>query len=171
LDDKSGNCLLDFCTSETLRYVQSGMKPLFALFLVAYAHAQVSRFEFTGFDKRHELSLVGAAKIKDKNLRLTPADNDKAGGAWFRNKQYVRSGFETSFEFQLTKPGGLGGGADGFAFVLQNAGPSALAGRGSAGGFALGDGEGDPSRPGIPNSIAVFFDTFHNSAAAPVRPD
>jgi len=56
----------------------------------------------------------------------------------------------------------LGEGADGFAFVLQNNGPGALAGRGSAGGFAFGDGSRNRNSPGIPNSIAVFFDTFKN---------
>ena len=55
-----------------------------------------------------------------------------------------------------------GWGADGFAFVLQNDGPDAMAGRGSAGGFALGDGWRDPTMPGIPRSIAVFFDTYRN---------
>jgi hypothetical protein len=59
----------------------------------------------------------------------------------------------------------LGNGADGFAFVIQNQGTSALAGRGSAGGFALGDGWGDRSKPGIPRSIAVFFDTHRNEDA------
>ena len=77
-------------------------------------------------------------------------------------KQAVLNGFETTFQFQLTEQGGLGKGADGFAFVLQNAGPDALAGRGSSGGWALGDGFGDRQRPGIPLSIAIFFDTFKN---------
>jgi hypothetical protein len=67
------------------------------------------------------------------------------------------------FRFQLTRQGGFGPGADGFAFVLQNQGFDAIAGRGSAGGFAIGDGRRDPSVPGIPRSIAVFFDTYYNS--------
>ncbi len=74
----------------------------------------------------------------------------------------VANGFDVAFEFQLTDFGGLGRGADGLAFVIQNDGPRALAGIGSSGGFALGDGQGDPDRPGIPHSIAVFFDTFKN---------
>lgn len=48
------------------------------------------------------------------------------------------------------------------AFVLQNQGLRAIAGRGSSGGFALGDGYGRPDSPGIPHSVAVFFDTFQN---------
>jgi hypothetical protein len=69
---------------------------------------------------------------------------------------------KTSFRFQLTGQGGLGPGADGFAFVLQNSGPEAIAGPGSAGGFAVGGGQRDPHQPGIPRSLAVFFDTFRN---------
>lgn len=39
-----------------------------------------------------------------------------------------------------------------------------MAGRGSSGGFAPGDGWGSPDKPGIPRSVAVFFDTYRNPA-------
>ena len=77
-------------------------------------------------------------------------------------KQSVLNGFETTFRFQLTEQGGLGRAPTGSPSCCQNAGPDALAGRGSAGGWALGDGMGDKQRPGIPLSIAIFFDTFKN---------
>jgi hypothetical protein len=83
---------------------------------------------------------------------------------WLREKQSVASGFETTFQFQITKSGGLGHGADGFAFVLQNSGPEALGGKGSAGGFAVSD-RTYHHETGIPWSIAVFFDTFRNREA------
>jgi hypothetical protein len=108
------------------------------------------------------LHLVGSAVLNGKALRLTPAENHKAGAAWSEQKQIVAGGFETSFEFQLTGQGGLGPGADGFAFVIQNAGPDAIGNAGSAGGFALGDRHYYSRLQGIPQSIAVFFDTFHN---------
>ena len=85
------------------------------------------------------LRLVGSAELTGKVLRITPAERHTAGAAWFKEKQKVSGGFESSFEFQLTKQGGLGPGADGFAFVLQNSGPDAIGSRGSAGGFALGE--------------------------------
>jgi hypothetical protein len=66
------------------------------------------------------------------------------------------------FNGELTGQGGLGPGAGGLAFVLQNQGPDAMAGRGSAGGFAAGDGWRDRTKPGIPRSIAVFIDTYRN---------
>ncbi len=109
-----------------------------------------------------EVHLVGSARILSDRLRLTPAGPQRVGAAWFAPKQRVTAGFEAEFRFQLTEQGGLGPGADGFAFVLQNQGLNAIAGRGSAGGFALGDGRRDPTRPGIPHSIAVFFDTYYN---------
>ena len=111
------------------------------------------------------MNLVGAARRAGPVLRLTPAAQQTAGAAWLEKKQQISSGFDTSFQFQLTNQGGLGKGADGFAFVLQNAGPSAIAGRGSSGGFALGDGQRNPHSQGIPRSIAVFFDTYRNGDA------
>jgi hypothetical protein len=108
------------------------------------------------------LRLVGSAELIGTVLRLTPAERHAAGAAWFEEKQKVSGGFESSFEFQLTKQGGLGPGADGFAFVLQNSGPDALGSRGSAGGFALGEVQRYGRISGIPQSIAIFFDTFRN---------
>ncbi len=117
---------------------------------------------FEDFASLQELSLVGDAAVFGRTLRLTRAKGDRSGAAWFREKQAVASGFETTFQFQLTHEGGLGHGADGFAFVLQNAGPEALGGRGSAGGFAVDDSTYHHKGGAIPWSIAVFFDTYRN---------
>ncbi len=118
---------------------------------------------FEDFASIRELSLVGDAQVTGETLRLTPAKRDRAGAAWFREKQKVGSGFETTLQFQLTDPGGMGHGADGFAFVLQNSGPEALGGRGSAGGFAVEDHAFHDRRERfVPWSFAVFFDTFRN---------
>jgi hypothetical protein len=108
------------------------------------------------------LRLVGSATLTGKVLRLTPAERHMAGAAWFEEKQIISGGFVSRFEFQLTRQGGLGPGADGFAFVLQNSGPNALGSRGSAGGFALGEVQRYGKAVGIPQSIAIFFDTFRN---------
>jgi len=108
------------------------------------------------------LRLVGSAQFTEKTLRLTAARHHQAGAAWFDEKQKLIGGFESGFEFQLTGQGGLGPGADGFAFVLQNSGPDALGSPGSAGGFALGEVQRYGRLPGIPQSIAIFFDTFRN---------
>jgi len=117
---------------------------------------------FEDFSSIRGLSIVGDAAVSGKALRLTPAKGDRSGAVWFREKQGVASGFETTFQFQLTHQGGLGHGADGFAFVIQNSGPEALGGRGSAGGFAVSDPEYRHREKPIPWSIAVFFDTYRN---------
>ena len=100
--------------------------------------------------------------MQGRVLRLTEARVNVAGAAWYGEKQPVSQGFDTTFQFKLTEQGGLGNGADGFAFVVQNSDPSAVAGRGSAGGWGFGDGHRNKNRPGIPRALAVFFDTFKN---------
>lgn len=105
---------------------------------------------------------MGSASLNGTALRLTSAQRNCRGAAWFREKQPIRAGFETTFRFQLTQQGGLGHGADGFAFVLQNSGPDALGGNGSGGGFAIQGPGKRRERTAIPWSIAVFFDTFRN---------
>ena len=131
---------------------------------LSWAGLASGAIRFEDFASIPELSLVGDAAVSGKVLRLTPAKGDRSGAVWFREKQSVASGFETTFQFQLTHQGGLGHGADGFAFVLQDAGPEALGGRGSAGGFAVADPTFDhrERERAIPWSIAVFFDTYRN---------
>jgi hypothetical protein len=105
--------------------------------ILSAAGTSPAAIRFKDFASIRGLSLVGDAALPGKTLRLTSAKGDRSGAAWFREKQPVASGFDTTFQFQLTHPGGLGHGADGFAFVLQNSGPEAHGGRGSAGGFAV----------------------------------
>lgn len=135
----------------------------FVLSTIAPARAAI---HFENFASTQSLSLVGDATVSGHALRLTRAMNDRSGAVWSRQKQPVSSGFETTFQFQLTGQGGMGHGADGFAFVLQNSGPEALGGRGSAGGFAVEDPNYSSKKETvIPWSIAVFFDTFRNREA------
>jgi hypothetical protein len=131
--------------------------------LYAAAPDAAGPFDFPEFRLHQNLNVVGAARYAGSVLRLTDARLNTSGAAWYPSKEPVASGFDTEFQFQLTEPGGLGSGADGLAFVLQSSGASALAGRGSAGGWGLGDGHRDRRSPGIPRAIAIFFDTFQNS--------
>ncbi len=139
------------------RYRTAGT--LFCLIATATVPAAI---RFNGFASVQGLSLIGDAAVFGTALRLTPAKGDRSGAAWFTEKQPVASGFETTFQFQLTRQGGLGHGADGFAFVLQSSGPEALGGRGSAGGFAVSDPDYHHRGKAIPWSVAVFFDTYRN---------
>ena len=134
--------------------------------LLGVAGAARAAVHFEDFMAPAGLSLVGDTTISGRALRLTPAKHDRSGAAWLREKQPVASGFDTTFQFQLTRQGGLGHGADGFAFVVQNAGPEALGGRGSAGGFAVADSNYHDKETAIPWSVAVFFDTYKNDEEA-----
>jgi hypothetical protein len=132
-----------------------------AVCFLSLSRQETAAIRFDDFASTQTLQLMGDASIKDKALRLTGARNNRSGAAWAVEKQTVGSGFDTTFQFKLTKQGGLGNGADGFAFVVQNSGTRALGGRGSAGGFAVEDPTYSRNK-GIPWSIAVFFDTFQN---------
>lgn len=155
-------------TAEATQYIQL-MEPgrcrlaCIALFLVAIvANRADAQIRFDDFASTEGLSLVGDARVSGKVLRLTPARAEKSGAFWFRDKQSVRSGFETTFQFQLTRQNRFSQwrGTDGFAFVLQNSGPDALGGMGSALGFGVGDSTWP--HPGIPWAVSVFFDTYRN---------
>ena len=133
---------------------------------------------YTDFSSPANLTLQGDAFFPESSpnvLRLTPAVTQRVGGAWFNFKQPVAGGFTSVFTFQITNssenPNFL---ADGFAFVIQNAPPSelppfsgtaALAGAGGSLGYAAGlafPTSENQFTPGIPNSLAVEFDTFTN---------
>jgi hypothetical protein len=109
-----------------------------------------------------DVNLIGAAQQLGDRVRLTPTGEMLRGAMWKRQRVRLREGFRTSFRFRLSEGGGLGQGADGFAFVIQNNGDKAIAGRGASGGFGFGDGRGDRRSAAILNSLAVFFDTFQN---------
>lgn len=107
-------------------------------------------------------------------LRLTPNQQAWAGSAWYNTQQSVSGPFSTTFTFQLTGANGTSCGdvpcpGDGIAFVIQNSATSAL------GPEACGIGFGSSMfcqvqygpQTGIPNSLAVEFNTFFNSGVDP----
>ena len=100
-------------------------------------------------------------------LRLTNNTGNQVGSAWFNTAQGVQNGFGTSFQFRFTNPSGPP--ADGIAFVIQNVATNPLnaigftGGNGGAIGYGDSDASTDPSSgAGIPNSLAIEFDTFQN---------
>jgi tRNA A-37 threonylcarbamoyl transferase component Bud32 len=100
-----------------------------------------------GFATTNDLRLNGTAKIPPGTtvLRLTDAVNTQAGSA-FSVRALPIARFSTQFDFQLTKAQ-----ADGFAFVIQGAGSTALGATGAGLGYA-----------GIRPSSAVKFDLYNN---------
>ena len=82
-----------------------------------------------------------------KSLQLTNGGLTQTTSVYYSNPLNIEA-FTTSFDFQMTHAV-----ANGFTFVMQNAGPAALgdAGYGNGLGYA-----------GIPHSAAIKFD-IHNS--------
>lgn len=117
-----------------------------------------SSFYYQDFSSISGLNLVGDAAQNGNRLRLTPSSEEQRGGAWFAVEQPVANGFETTFQFQLSdlSPIFSDYGADGLAFVIQNNSWSSL------GGIGGGIGYGHCSQSGIPNSLAIEFDTYNN---------
>lgn len=97
------------------------------------------------------------------SLRLTSSFARESGAMWYRRKQNVREGFDTTIKFQIANPSYRcnilddvntycrSRGADGFAFVIQNESPVALGLAGRGLGYE-----------GINNALAIEVDTYSN---------
>jgi hypothetical protein len=96
------------------------------------------------------LALVGACSVAGVTMRLVPASANQKGAVWYRYRVPVGDGdgFDTHFTFRLHPDG-----AHGFAFVLQDVGPSALGSHGSNIGYS-----------GLVRSLAVEFDTWSDGS-------
>lgn len=122
---------------------------------------------YNDFTDTSALDLNGNAAVVNFGgqnvLRLTPATGSQSGSAFLTPAITLadQASFSTSFTFQITNNGGGGDGdglgADGIAFVVQTVSSS-------AGGLGGGIGYA-----GIPNSVAVEFDTYNNDL--PSDPD
>ncbi len=118
-----------------------------------------TEFTYDSFRGAKNLNFVGDAFISDSVLRLSPSAVNKVGAVWYKDLVPVVSGFKTEFAFRLKngtnntcKDNSLPG-ADGIAFVVQNFIP-----------YAIGRSGGGIGYDGIPNSVAIEFDTFSNDS-------
>jgi hypothetical protein len=110
----------------------------------------------------------GVAAIGTTGFRLTFSAPYQRGAVWMTNKQPIAGGFQTTFQFRISNPGGIvqatpfgvQQGGDGFAFVIQNFRMPVV---GLPAGF-LG-------YHAIPNSLAVEFDTWWNAEAGYFDPN
>ncbi len=119
----------------------------------------LSTFAYGSFNDTTGLITNGAAAAQSTAdgmaLCLTPASRIQ-GGNFLHEEQKLAGEFKTDFAFRITNPGGFSDsfdeqGGDGFAFLIQTHSDTF----GSAGG-GLG-------YAGIPQSVAVEFDTWHNA--------
>jgi len=107
---------------------------------------------------------AGFAGDSSVELQLTTSAGDQVASAWYTTPQVITNGFSTSFQFQFLNPSTPP--ADGITFVIQNSSLNAIGYTGGNGG-ALGYGDHDSSTnpsqgEGIPQSLAIEFDTFQN---------
>jgi hypothetical protein len=140
------------------------MKAMAVAGLLFLGAAHGSDFEFSDFAVTKDLVLMRDAYRSGKVVHLTDANKFQAGAIWYKQKQPVAAGFDTTFIFRLTdQDTGPDRGADGLAFVVQNEGQKVIGGLGASGGFMRSD-EGAPGGfvRGIVHRMAVFFDTFAN---------
>jgi hypothetical protein len=105
-------------------------------------------FSYHNFDSTAGLILQSHANAVEGRLRLTPATPGAAGGAWLDTEQFVKDGFDTTFQIQITDK--YSTGADGLAFVIQN-NPAPVLGYP---GCNIGYG-------GITNLPVVKFNNYH----------
>jgi hypothetical protein len=108
------------------------------------------------------LALNGSASINTgtnpDRLRLTSRTSNQAGSAWFKTRQNIQT-FTNDFTFTLSSGSSI---ADGFTFVIQNAGTNALGPSGGGLGYGPGTAGGSASNS-IKSSVAVKFDLYSNS--------
>jgi hypothetical protein len=99
----------------------------------------------SGFSSGAGFNLLGVT-VTNGTLQLTDGGTYEANAVWTATPLNVQK-FATDFTFLETAAA-----ADGFAFVIQNAGPSARGGLGGGLGYQ-----------GIGSSVAVKFDLYSNS--------
>ncbi|MGA8530256.1 MAG: choice-of-anchor D domain-containing protein, partial [Acidobacteriaceae bacterium] len=100
-------------------------------------------------------------------VQLTYPEESQAASMWFSVPQNVANGFNVWFEFKLTPNSNAYATADGIAFVIQNAmsggtDPTTQCGATGQGPTIVGGGGGCMGYGGIPNSVALEFDTYDN---------
>lgn len=99
--------------------------------------------------------LNGSAAYNGSRLSLTDGNPNEVSSAYFPAPVNVQS-FVNDFTFQISKPV-----ADGFVFVIQNSGPSAIGSVSTGGSLGYGP-DPSPGTNGIANSVAIKFDIYNN---------
>lgn len=136
--------------------------PLFLAFAALLSPITVSADDFTynGFGSTAGLTLAGNATTAVTGdgtvLRLTSAGFGESGAAYSTTAFTLGASdtFSSQFQFRFTNPGGIDP-ADGITLVLA-ASPTGLGGSGGGLGYT-----------GVPNSVAIEFDTYNNGFNLP----
>jgi hypothetical protein len=101
------------------------------------------------------MNLVGNAVQLEDRVRLTGDERLQIGAVWLVEKQQVGDGFEATVAWQITRVNPRRG-AEGFAFVMHNDEEHPFP------HIRLGGERNGLGYAGIPNSLAIEFDTVQN---------
>jgi hypothetical protein len=117
-------------------------------------------FTYNGFASTTGLTLVGNAATTTTGdgtvLRLTTASVSESGAAYSTSAFTLGASdtFSSQFQFRFTNPGGIDP-ADGITLVL------------AASPTGLGTAGGGMGYQGVPNSVAIEFNTYNNGLSLP----
>jgi hypothetical protein len=147
--------------------------------VVAAGAANASSFTYTDFNSVAGLTLNGTAQQtpgltgEPQTVSLTLPVRQSVGTMYATDRQPVNLGFTTQFQFRIRDR--VNAGSDGLTFIIQNAGVNAMGGAGGALGYATNlaiqtDSMGNIINQGIPNSVAIAFDTWDNTGDWPTIP-
>ncbi|MDB6076768.1 MAG: Por secretion system C-terminal sorting protein, partial [Akkermansiaceae bacterium] len=149
-------------TTYTLTAVGKGGYTGTATFQTTIVSPAIREIAYADFNSAgDELTFLGTSSIVNdypliplpgdqKRLRVTDLSQNLLNSVWFRKRQKLVEGFDTSFGLQITRLDGANG-ADGIAFVIQNApqGSDLLV--------------SNPEIGAQPQALSIGFDTFANS--------
>jgi len=151
-------------TTYTLTATNSLGQTVTSTYSVRVANYPIKTIAYANFNASgDELALLGSASVLSdaratadptaaKRLRINPDSASVTGTAWFRKRQSVGSGFDTTFGLNFINftPDQFGG-ADGIAFVVQNSpqGSNATAATSQERGLTA-------------NALNVTFDSYRN---------
>jgi hypothetical protein len=141
-----------------LRMIELSSALLLSAACVGLSTGRAEATSVLGFD----MTLNGNAAVNGANLQLIPDDggtDTNAEGSAYISAPFAVSNsttFSSTFSFSMTNSASTGQGlADGFTFVVQNAGLNALGDAGGNLGYATGG-----ANPAVSPSVAVAFRTF-----------
>ncbi len=143
-------------------YVLAALLILGATLSPAVAQDFVDKPDFTDVS---DLTLVSDAAQVGGEVRLTDEVTYEVGAVWFNTPVSLENGFVTTFTYRIEEPQFpseepvcVNRPGDGIAFVMQSNDLEAIGGSGIGIGYGTGEGV-----DGIPNSLVVEIDTWHNT--------
>lgn len=136
-------------------------KTVILTLIVNPSNCDVTSFEYTNFNNLDykNLNLIQWARRVSDFVRLSRTERNSVGALWYKNAIPIKKGFTTKFKFRFSSGSNNEAnensypGADGIAFVIQNASNDVFGSNGGGIGYS-----------GIPNSLAIEFDVFNNDS-------